>query len=135
MNDASHSTFRIAANVGAVLGTFFILAALIYVMYYYTRPGPMDEARWVERQRNLAELTAQNREVLGNYAYLDTARGLVRLPINRALELTVAEWQTPALGRSNLLARLERALPTSLTGQTNTVPTGTNPPAGVTRPK
>jgi hypothetical protein len=118
---------KIAINAVAVLGIFFTLAGLIWIMNRYTRPEAVEEARWAERQKNLAELRAQNQELLDHFTWIDQSRGLVRLPIARAMELTVHEWQTPALGRSNLLARLERAAPRPSPTTTNASPANPGP--------
>jgi hypothetical protein len=93
-----------------VFGTFLIVAGLIGLMYFYTRPAPLDAARAAERRKNLAELNALNQKALENYETIDPVKGIIRLPIARAMELTALEWRDPAVGRSNLLARLERAL-------------------------
>ncbi len=130
MSHSTHSRLRWFADVAAVLGTFFILAGLIGLMYYYTRPAPVDQAHWTERQKNLAELRAQNQEVLANYGYSDPARGTVRLPITRAIEQTITEWQNPAAGRSNLLARLARAVPQLPAGAATNAPAATNARVG-----
>jgi hypothetical protein len=111
MNSPPRSFLLMAINAIGLLGTFFILAGLIWIMYHYTRPQAVEEARWTERKRNLTELRAQNRESLDSYGWLDQSRGVVRLPISRAMNLTIQEWQQPSQGRSNLLARLEKALP------------------------
>jgi hypothetical protein len=121
----SRSTVVGAYFIG-VLGTFAIVAGLIFLMYSYTRPAPVDEQRIQERARNLSALTAQAREQLDNARWVDKARGVVRLPISRAMELTVQEWQNPVLGKSNMLVRLERALPPP--ASTN-APTATNSPS------
>jgi hypothetical protein len=109
--NTSFTTRKVVANAVGFLGTFFLLAVLIWAMYRYANPAPVEEARWMERQTNLAQLRVQSREVLHNYAWIDQSRGVVRLPAARAMELLVTEWQNPAAGRSSLLARLEKALP------------------------
>jgi hypothetical protein len=118
---------RVAANLVGILGTFFIVAALIWAMYHYTQAPAVEEAHWAERHKNLADLAAQNRELLSTPAWIDQGRALVRLPIDRAVELTVSEWQNPALGRSNLLERLARAIPPVPAAGTNS-PAVTNAP-------
>ncbi len=100
----------VALYLVGVLGTFLIVAGLIGIMYYYTQPAPIDQARADERRKNLADLNAQNKDQLEHYAYIDPAKGIVRLPIARAMELTVTEWQNASAGRSNLLSRLDKAL-------------------------
>jgi hypothetical protein len=129
-----HSTLKVAANAAAFAGVFVVVAGLIGIMYHYTRPGPVDQARWVERTANLAELNAHNKDLLENYGWVNPSRGVVRLPVDRALELTVKEWQDPAAGRSNLLARMERALPPTPAPATTNAPAGTNPPLPFLKP-
>ena len=36
-------------------------------------------------------------------------KGIVRLPVQRAVELTLQEWQNPGAARSNLISRVEKA--------------------------
>jgi hypothetical protein len=128
----------IAAAVGA-LGVLFILAILIWIMYEYTQPPPIEGARWAERRQNLADLNAQARAQLDNYAWRDQARAVVRLPVDRALELTAREWQDPRAGRAQLLTLLARAVPpvpatnapvpSQTTLSTNSPPTNSAAPA------
>ena len=128
MNDPANRTVKILVNVAGVLGVLTIMAGLIGIMYYYTRPPAVDQARWAERKRNLNELNAQNREILDNYAWVDKARGTVRLSLDRAMELTVQEWQNPAAARVAMAAYLEKYVPVpALT--TNAVGGSTNAPA------
>jgi uncharacterized protein YjiS (DUF1127 family) len=109
-----NSSLKVLVTTATLLGIFFLLAGLIWVMYYYTQPEPPDYARWAERKRNLTELNAHNRELLENYGWIDEKRGLVRLPINRAVELTVNEWQNPRQARAAMLARLDKIAPPPL---------------------
>ncbi|MCX6903856.1 MAG: hypothetical protein NTW03_10360 [Verrucomicrobia bacterium] len=98
-------------------------------MYHYTQPSPPDQVYWAERKRNLAELKARDRDLLENYGWLDEQRGLVRLPISRAMELTAREWQNPAVARSNLLFRVEKAAPPPAPAPATNAP-ATNAPTG-----
>jgi hypothetical protein len=129
MKRPEHSHWAVAINALALTGVLLIMAGLVWVMYHYTRPERVDQARIAERRKNLAELNAQAKEVLENYAWIDQTKGLVRLPVARAMELTVSEWQNPAGARSNLLWRLEKATarPTQLP-PTNSAPSGGNQP-------
>ena len=110
-NQPSQSYISVVVNAISVVGIFLIMSGLIALMYYYTQPPPEDHAHWTERKRNLTELNAQNRDLLENYGWMDKNRGVVRLPIGRAMELTVQEWRNPAAARSNLLARLQNVVP------------------------
>ena len=101
----------VGAYVIAVLGVFLIVAGLVWVMIHYTRPAPLGEDRAAARRKALVELRASDQEVLHNpnYVWQDQNKGIVRLPIDRAMELALKLWQDPAAARSNLNAREEIA--------------------------
>lgn len=48
-----------------------------------------DAARSVERTKNLAELQAADTATLATYGWNDRAKGVVRVPITRAMELVL----------------------------------------------
>jgi hypothetical protein len=91
------------------VGTFLIVGALVFVMRKYTQPAPVDQGRIQERKKALRELTAANSEALQNVGWQDPAKGLVRLAITNAMELTIRDYQNPAAARSNLTARADKA--------------------------
>jgi len=93
------------------IAAFSLVIGAILLLYHYTMPAPIDTSRYEERRKNLAELQAQAAHELDHYAYLDEAKGRIRLPIQRAMELCVEEWRNPAAGRSNLLRRVRSAFP------------------------
>jgi hypothetical protein len=97
------------AYVIGVLGSFLIVAALVWAMRHYTQPAPLGEDRVAIRRKALAELRATEADELNNYAWLDQGKGIVRLPIAEAMKLTLRGWQDPAAARSNLIARVEKA--------------------------
>ena len=97
------------AYVIAVLGALLIVAALVWAMQRYTQPPPLGEDRVAARKKALAELRAAEASELENYGWVDEAKGVVRLPIAVAMQLTLREWQDPAAARSNLIARVEKA--------------------------
>ena len=53
----------------------------------------------------LADFKTANAPLLEKYDWQDQPKGFVRVPIERAKELVLEEWQNPAVGRSNLMAR------------------------------
>jgi hypothetical protein len=93
----------------AILGALLIVAALVWVMHSYTQPPPLGQDRVAVRKKALAELRAVEASELGSYGWVDQAKGVVRLPIQDAMKLTLREWQNPAAARSNLIARVEKA--------------------------
>ncbi len=110
MNVNQTSRTSLAAYAIGIFGTFLIVAVLVWAMRHYTRSAPLGQARAGERKKALAELRMAEVEALkGDYTWLDKAKGIVRLPIARAMELTVQEYQNPAAARSNLVTRADKA--------------------------
>jgi len=97
--------------VVAIIGAFLIVWALVALMRHYTRPEPLGADRAAFRLKTLTELRASNLEVLHNpnYVWQDQAKGIVRMPIDRAMDLMLKLWQNPASARTNLSARVEKA--------------------------
>jgi hypothetical protein len=95
----------------AVLGVFLIAGGLAWFLAYRTRPAPLNQARVEERLKNLHDINAAAAQALDTFGWQDQAKGLVRLSITSAMDLVIREWKDPAVGRSNLLARVERANP------------------------
>lgn len=102
---------RVTALAVGIVGTFLIFLALVWAMWHYTQPAPLGEDRVAVRKKALAEMRAAEAEDLNSYGWVDQAKGIVRLPIRVAMKLALQEQQDPAVARSNLTARVERAFP------------------------
>lgn len=98
-----------AAYVVAVLGALLIVTGLVWAMKHYTTPPSLTAARAAERAKNLKELRASEQHDLTTYGWVDQTKGIVRLTVDRSMELTVAAWQDPAEARKDLIARVEKA--------------------------
>jgi len=109
MNSEPTQERSVLAYIIAILGAFLIVAALVWAMQRYTQPAPLGEDRAATRVKALAELRAAEAEALSTTAWIDQGKGLVRLRVQDAMELVKREWQNPAAGRSNLIARVEKA--------------------------
>ncbi len=110
MKTAFSSSASPALRIAGFLGLLLLFGAILAAVRPWAQPRGVDAARIDQRRTDLAELQNRAREELARYAFLDPAKGIVRLPIARAMELVCQEWQQPAAARSNLLARLEKAL-------------------------
>lgn len=75
------------------------------------QPQPIDGVRAQERSEASEELIGAAQDKLENYTFLDEAKGQVRLPIRRAMEIVVEEWKDPAAGRAKLITRWEHFNP------------------------
>lgn len=98
-----------AAKVAGAVGLLLLFVALAWFWLQRVSPPAIDQARVDLRRKNLAELEALEQTATGAYAWLDTNRGIVRLPAARAMELSLELNRDAAAGRSNLLLRLEKA--------------------------
>jgi hypothetical protein len=93
----------------AIMATFFIMAFLIWVTKEYTQPKSITANRAKERAENLVTVKEAVAPVLNEYGWQDQEKGFVRVPIKRAMELTVQEWQNPTEARAELISRMEKA--------------------------
>ena len=92
-----------------IFGAFLVVIGLVGVMKYYTQPAPLNTARIEERKKALVDLRAEDARGLSTYEVTDAGKGLVRLKIERAMELTLEEYKNPAAARTNLIALAEKA--------------------------
>ena len=93
----------------AALGALLIVGALVWAMKHYTTPADLTAARAAERAKNLTELRANEVKDMQTYGWVDQPKGVVRLTVDRAMELTIAESQSPAQARADLLERVKKA--------------------------
>jgi hypothetical protein len=96
------------------VGVAFLIACLLFVAFVakveWSMPVPaIDADRAAVRAKALAEIRAAEAQALNQPGWIDENRGLVRLPISVALQITEREWQNPTAARSNLMARVEKA--------------------------
>ncbi len=110
MNSQDKRCGPVCAYTVGILGSFLIVAALVWAMHHYTQPAPLGEDRAVVRAKALMELRAAEAEALNNPGWVDQSKGLVRLPIEDAMKIVQRDWgQDPAAARSNLISRVEKA--------------------------
>ena len=93
----------------AILGAFLIVGGLTWIMVKQTTPAAITKARELERIKNLKDLRAASGDQINSYGYADQPKGLVRIPISKAIDLTLQEWKDPAKGRAGLIERIEKA--------------------------
>lgn len=109
MNETPSGKKIVGFYVVAILGAFLIMAALVAAIKNYSKPADLNAARSEERRKALAQIRNENSDALDNYAWQNQAKGIIRLPIERAMKLTIEEWQNPAAARSKLVSRAEVA--------------------------
>lgn len=87
----AHSPAPFSTWVGVVL--LFILFGVIVLAIIGPSPRESDyeETRARKRLENLKTLREEAEKALTTYAWVDKNKGVVRIPISRAMELTVAQ--------------------------------------------
>ena len=97
----------------AFLVACFLFAVIVAAMKFSTPVPAIDADRAAVRAKALAEIRAAETQALNNPGWIDENRGLMRLPIEVAMQITEREWRDPAAARSNLMARVEKATASS----------------------
>ena len=78
--------------VGLVL--VLLIGGLIALVVWQRQGIPTyDEQRRELRLKNLAELNAENQKILTQYHWVDKNKGIVGLPIDRAMQLVLSDLQ------------------------------------------
>jgi len=110
MHSENHSPSKFLFGVYfiGIAGALLIVWILVSSMNA-KRPPATTAARGAERLKARKELDAAATALLNDYSWVDQGKGIVRVPIEHAMEMLQAQWKNPAAGRSNLLARLEKA--------------------------
>lgn len=102
-----------AAQLGAwflgAAGTMLVIGGLAWFIIQRTQPAGIDVERAKLRAQYLTETRAEARLALTTSEEIDKARGIWRIPVDQALAMATVIWRDPAAGRSNLLARLQKA--------------------------
>lgn len=97
-----------AAAIGFIVVSV-IFAALTVGLILKAKAPAIDADRAAVRSKALAEIRATEEKALANVALIDPQRGIVRLPIETAMQMAAKAWQNPAGARTDLIARVEKA--------------------------
>jgi hypothetical protein len=100
---------KVAMYSVVLLAMLMIGYILVHAMRAYAPAPALNAKRADERRAALAELNGNAQRDLSTPAKINEANSVYRLPIDRAMELTVQGGKNPAAFRSNLLARVENA--------------------------
>lgn len=93
-----------------ILGAFLIVALLVGAIYRYANPAPLGTNRADERHKHLKEMRAAD-AALNQYGWADQSKGIVRLPVSAAMELTIKDYQNPDAARKEIAVRVDKANP------------------------
>jgi hypothetical protein len=87
----------------------FLFVALTAVVKFSVSVPAIDADRSAVLAKNLAEIRAAEATALAIPNWVDKDRGIVRLPIETAMEIFERAAQNPAAARDDLLARAKKA--------------------------
>jgi hypothetical protein len=104
-SDSYQSKTGVGAYVLAFIFTFLIVGFLVHLMQVRTTAPTISATRSAERMQIMTEFQAANGPLVETYGWQDEPKGFIRVPIERAKELVLQEWQNPEAARSNLMAR------------------------------
>lgn len=93
MSDATpKSGFFVTA--AAVIGGFLIFALILTIAYLPNKPEPLPQGTKTPEERAgiLRDLRAHEADVANSYGWVDQSKGVVRVPIERAMELTIDDY-------------------------------------------
>ena len=102
------------ANRASGAAVALIIGSLVFIVLtaaarFLSRVPDIDADSEAIRSATLAKIRATETTNLNQVAWVDQARGIVRLPIDTAIQLTVQAWQDPAQARADLIAREKKA--------------------------
>src|SRR5215469_12215369 len=96
------------AAVGFIFGTLIFIVLVVIVKLATTVPA-IDVDRGAALSSALFEIRTNETATLSSAAWIDRSRGIVRLPIATAEQLTPQAWRHPAQARADLIERAHRA--------------------------
>jgi hypothetical protein len=100
---------KLAITVVAILAAFLLVGFLVMQMVRIVHPAPAGAERATARAKDNGEIRAGGEEALKSWGYVDQPKGIVRLPIDEAMKLTIQGYQNPGGFHSNLVTRVEKA--------------------------
>lgn len=98
----AHESFRVEEEqpdnrhlfvYGVVIAATFFICGIVLTSVFHRATAAMLVKRGSQPGRELRELRADEAERLGGYAWVDKGKGVVRIPVDRAMELLVEEAQ------------------------------------------
>ena len=92
MSDANQSSRFSVSTVVTILVLLLLFAGLVwFVTYQRESVAASEPGRRELRLKNLNDLNTENQKVLTSYRWIDKGKGVVGIPIDRAMELEVAD--------------------------------------------
>jgi len=97
MSDSTHTPSSSGSwvTIAAAIGGFAIFALIVLIAYLPKQPDPIPAGDGVrtpaQRKAALAEMHAKEKAAATTYSWVDQPTGVVRIPIDEAVKLTIKE--------------------------------------------
>src|SRR5437868_1028460 len=92
MSDTNQSSRFSVSTVVTVLAVLLLFAGVVWFLGYQRQSIAASEpGRREVRLKNLNDLNTENQKVLTSYRWIDKGKGVVGIPIERAMDLEVAD--------------------------------------------
>jgi len=94
MSDAAPKSGFFVTGI-AVIGGFLIFVLILVIAYLPNKPAPPPQGTKTPEERAviLRELRAKEVAAATSYGWVDQPKGVVRIPIERAMQLTLEEYK------------------------------------------
>ncbi len=103
-----HANRASGAAIALIIGSLVFIVLTVAIGFIFSVPD-IDADAGAKRSQALAKIRALEATNLNQVAWIDQSRGIVRLPIDTAIQLTVQAWQDPVQARADLIAREKKA--------------------------
>ena len=95
MSDTNSTRYTFALNIAVILTVFAIFAIILAIAYLPQRSTlptySTSDTTPEQRAATLAEVRAREKSAATTYGWIDQPKGIMRLPIDRAIELTIRD--------------------------------------------
>ena len=120
MNSDTTSINRASGAATGFIIASLIFIALVAVVKFSVLVPAIDADRAAAISKALFEINTNEVALLNNAGWIDQSRGIVRLPIEKAMQATLQAWQNPAASprRPDLASAKSQCACARRTGQT-----------------
>src|ERR1700683_5246528 len=94
---AKHKEKGRSSTAIIVTGLVMVLLFCVFVLFLVSQGQSIPDVEEVKAQtrlKNLADLNAENQKILTQYRWVDKSKGVVGVPIDRAMDLVLADLQS-----------------------------------------
>jgi hypothetical protein len=88
-DDPNVAASAVVGIISAIL--LFVIIVVLQAYFYDAEQGELEKKVYTQPNQALQQLDASQLELISSYGWVSQADGVVRIPIERAMELVAAE--------------------------------------------